>query len=99
MSDPFPVKVRHHSSQQVEIYINPSTRISELKMLIEQSFAIPPCRQRLISQGKLLNDSDTATEAKLQPGFVIQLLISSPVPPPPLPVEERDLEEARPMSP
>lgn len=84
------MKVRGPAGKQVEVQVHSSMTIGEVKSVIETHFAVSVTRQRLIAQGKQLKDAETVSQAKLQPGFVVQLLVSEP------PVQDTERTETEP---
>lgn len=72
MSQVFSIKARL-SATQVDISVTSDTTIREIKSDIESQLQVPVPNQKLICQGKVLQDSDTVHTAQLQPGFVLQV--------------------------
>lgn len=93
----FCVKVRGPGGKQAEVSVRPSMTIAELKTLVELHLSLPVSQQRLIAQGKMLKDAETVAQAKLQPGFVVQIVASEPGPQP-IGREESEAEDTRPPS-
>jgi len=93
----FSVKVRGPGGKQAEVSVHPSMTIAELKTLIEKHLSLPVSRQRLIAQGKMLKDAETVAQTKLQPGFVVQIIVSDQGPQS-MGREESEAEDTRPPS-
>lgn len=92
MPEVFAIKVRHFQSQ-MELEVTGDTTISQIKDMIAPRLSLSVLEQRLISQGKVLSDTDTVQQAKLQPGFVLQVVKKDLTPPPaPIPDTDRRLD-------
>lgn len=68
------VKVRTMAQTQFEVTVAASTAISDLKLLIAQRTSLPVDSQRLIYQGRVLDNSETVAGAKVGTGHVLQLV-------------------------
>ena len=90
----FLVKVRGPGGQQAEVPVHSKMTIAELKARIETRLSISVSKQRLITQGKLLKDGETVEQSKLQPGFVVQIVVSE-APVQAIGREESEAEDAR----
>ena len=68
------VKVRTMAQTQFELAVAASTAISDLKQQIAQRTGLPIDSQRLIYQGRVLDNSETLAGAKVRTGHVLQLV-------------------------
>ena len=93
----FSVKVRGPGGKQAEVPVYSTMPIEQLKALIETHLGISVSQQRLIAQGKMLKDGETIGQARLQPGFVVQIVVSEPSPQS-LRREESEAEDSHPSS-
>lgn len=73
MSQDFYIKARV-GQQQVELQVSAITTGRQIKEMIATSLSLDPDLLRLICQGKVINDEDTAEKVKLKPGFVVQAM-------------------------
>lgn len=68
------VKVRTMAQTQFELKVSAATRVSDLKSLIAQRTGLSADSQRLIYQGRVLDNSETLAGARVQTGHVLQLV-------------------------
>jgi hypothetical protein len=73
MSQDFYIKARV-AQQQVELQVSAVTTGRQIKEMLAASMSLDPDLLRLICQGKVINDEDTAEKVKLKPGFVVQAM-------------------------
>ena len=73
MSQDFYIKARV-AQQQVELQVSAVTTGRQIKEMLAASLNLDPDLLRLICQGKVINDEDTAEKVKLKPGFVVQAM-------------------------
>lgn len=70
------IKVKTLTGKQIEIDIEPSFKVSQIKERVEEKEGIPPAQQRLIFSGKQMNDDKTAEELKIEGGTVLHLVLA-----------------------
>ena len=74
MSQTIKVKAMNNN-RTMEFTINPADKIGTLKPKIEAKLQIPPAQQRLILNGRPVDDERSFTEQNIQPGAVIYLVL------------------------
>ncbi|KAJ3728666.1 ubiquitin [Lentinula raphanica] len=70
------VKVRTLTGKQLEIDLEPESKIFRIKEKVEEQQGIPPPQQRLIFSGKQLDDDKTLSEANITAGAVLHLVLA-----------------------
>lgn len=70
------LKIITISGNELEIDVQPSDNIERVKEQIEELEGIPPLQQRLIYQGKQMNDSKTLANYKVKGGTTLHLVIA-----------------------
>jgi hypothetical protein len=68
------VKVRTVDSRQHEVFVSTSATVADVKLKITEVVGIPATLQKLIYQGKRLDDTDTVRALKLADGHVLQVI-------------------------
>lgn len=70
------LKVITLAGDEREIEVEPSDKILQLKEKLEEQDGIPVAQQRLIFQGKQLNDDKTIASYKLQTGTKVHMVVA-----------------------
>lgn len=70
------LKVLTLAGEEREIAVEPSDKILQLKEKLEERDGIPVAQQRLIFQGKQLNDEKTIASYKLQNGTMVHMVVA-----------------------
>lgn len=70
------LKVLTLSGEEHEIEVQPSETVVQIKEKLEERDGIPVVQQRLIFQGKQLNDEKTIKSYKMQAGTVLHLVVA-----------------------
>ncbi|CAG9762301.1 unnamed protein product [Ceutorhynchus assimilis] len=70
------IKVVTLNGHECLIDVQPSDTIIGLKQRLEEKEGIPPQQQRLIFQGKQLNDDKTLASYKLKGGSVLHMVVA-----------------------
>ncbi|CAB4255689.1 similar to Saccharomyces cerevisiae YDR139C RUB1 Ubiquitin-like protein with similarity to mammalian NEDD8 [Maudiozyma barnettii] len=70
------IKVKTLTGKEIEVELQETDSIYHIKELLEQKEGIPPSQQRLIFQGKQINDEDTVGDAKLVDGMQLHLVLT-----------------------
>ena len=70
------VKLRLSTGKDIKLSVYPSTRMSEVKKMLQSSEGIDAVRTRLLYSGKLVSDSTTIEQLKIPRGFVLQVIVS-----------------------
>jgi Ubiquitin family len=70
------IKVKTIDNQIFDFEVKPAETILNLKNQILAKLQVPIDRQRLIFRGKLLNNTDTFLQLKVEAGFVLHLIAS-----------------------
>ncbi|XP_065883343.1 ubiquitin domain-containing protein 2-like isoform X2 [Dysidea avara] len=70
------IKLRLSTGKDVKLSVYPSTRMSEVKKMLQSSEGIDAVRTRLLFSGKLVSDSATIEQLKIPKGFVLQVIVS-----------------------
>lgn len=78
----FKLKIRQVALGQFEVLVTSDMSVSDLKTILSTRINVPPSKQRLISQGKLLQDDKLLSSYKLTEGSVIQLTTKPDLPEP-----------------
>ncbi|RKP34753.1 ubiquitin-like protein, partial [Dimargaris cristalligena] len=60
----------------IEIDIEPTDKVTNIKERIEEKEGIPPTQQRLIFGGKQMPDEKTATQLSIEGGSVLHLVLA-----------------------
>jgi ubiquilin len=71
------VFVKHGNDTKLEIEVEGTNTVLELKEKINEKISVPATQQRLIFSGKILKDADTMASLKIQEGNTIHLVKSS----------------------
>ncbi|RYP28450.1 hypothetical protein DL767_007211 [Monosporascus sp. MG133] len=69
-------RVRTLTGKEIELDIEPSDKVSQIKEKVEEKEGIPPVQQRLIYGGKQMVDDKTATEYALEGGATLHLVLA-----------------------
>ncbi|CAN8099339.1 unnamed protein product [Discula destructiva] len=70
------IKVRTLTGKEIELDIEEGFTIQQIKEQVEEKEGIPPVQQRLIYQGKQMNDTFKASEYGLEGGVVLHLVLA-----------------------
>jgi len=70
------IKLRLSTGKDVKLSVYPSTRVTEVKKMLQSSEGIDAVRTRLLFSGKLISDSTTIEQLKIPRGFVLQVIVS-----------------------
>lgn len=70
------LKVLTLTGEEQEIDIEPTDKILQIKEKLEEREGIPVVQQRLIFQGKKLQDDKTVDSYKLQAGTILHLVVA-----------------------
>jgi len=70
------IKLRLSTGKDIKLSVYPSTRMSEVKKMLQSSEGIDAIRTRLLYSGKLVSDSTTIEQLKIPRGFVLQVIVS-----------------------
>lgn len=70
------LKVITLSGEELEIDVDNSDKIKNVKERIEEREGIPPVQQRLIYQGKQMNDDKTIANYKIKGGATLHLVVA-----------------------
>ena len=70
------IQIRLLNGQVQQFDVEPTDKVIDLKIKLEEREAIAPEQQRLIFSGKQLDDNKTFEEQKIGPGTQINLLLS-----------------------
>ncbi|CAG8949462.1 hypothetical protein HYFRA_00007692, partial [Hymenoscyphus fraxineus] len=69
-------RVRTLTGKEIELDIEPSYKVSQIKEKVEEKEGIPPVQQRLIFGGKQMADDKTASEYNLEGGATLHLVLA-----------------------
>ncbi|AMD18978.1 HBR077Cp [Eremothecium sinecaudum] len=70
------LKVKTLTGKEIPIEVEPEYRVYRIKELLEEKEGIPPAQQRLIFQGKQIDDEHTVSAAKLSHGMQLHLVLT-----------------------
>ncbi|RYP42754.1 hypothetical protein DL768_010246 [Monosporascus sp. mg162] len=70
------IKVRTLTGKEIELDIEPTDTVSEIKEKVEEKEGIPPVQQRLIYGGKQMVDDKTAENYNLEGGATLHLVLA-----------------------
>ncbi|EDO19317.1 hypothetical protein Kpol_1036p62 [Vanderwaltozyma polyspora DSM 70294] len=70
------VKVKTLTGKEISVEIQGSDKVYHIKELLEEKEGIPPSQQRLIFQGKQIDDEQTVDSAKLTDGMQLHLVLT-----------------------
>ncbi|EGX90455.1 Ubiquitin [Cordyceps militaris CM01] len=70
------IKVRTLTGKEIELDIEPSYKVSQIKEKVEEKEGIPPVQQRLIYGGKQMTDEKTAADYDLNGGDTLHLVLA-----------------------
>ncbi|KAK0746162.1 ubiquitin-related domain-containing protein [Schizothecium vesticola] len=73
---PHPHRVRTLTGREIELDVEPSDRVSQIKEKVEEKEGIPPAQQRLIYGGKQMVDDKTAADYQLEGGCTLHLVLA-----------------------
>lgn len=82
------IRVRTTDRGQLRLAVSLHSSVAQLKEQLSDRFKLPPARQKLIYQGRLLRDEERLETCRIQTDHVIQLVAAIPSPAsslPPLP--------------
>ncbi|EDO49281.1 predicted protein [Nematostella vectensis] len=74
------VKLRLSTGKDLKMVVYTSDTILKIKRKLQKQEDIEPAKQRWFYAGKLLTDKMTVGDAKIQKGFVIQVILPQPTP-------------------
>lgn len=69
-------RVRTLTGKEIELDIDLSYKVSEIKEKVEEKEGIPPVQQRLIFGGKQMADDKTAADYALEGGATLHLVLA-----------------------
>ena len=69
------ITVQSIQGKRIKMEVEPSDTIASLKARIQESEGIPPVQQRLIYEGKQLEDGSTLADNNVQNGKVVFLVL------------------------
>ncbi|KAN0072628.1 ubiquitin-like protein 1 [Elaphomyces granulatus] len=70
------INIRTLTGKGIELDIEPETKLSRMKEMVEEKEGIPPVQQRLIFGGKQMADDKTASEYNLEGGVTLHLVLA-----------------------
>lgn len=70
------IKVKTLTGRQIELDVEPTDTILQVKEKIEEKQGIPPEQQRIIYGGKPLNDDKQLQEYRIESGCIIHLILA-----------------------
>lgn len=70
------LKVLTLAGEEREVEVDPTDKILQVKEKLEERDGIPVAQQRLIFQGKQLNDDKTVASYKLQSGTMVHMVVA-----------------------
>ena len=70
------IKVKTLTGKEINIDVDPDTKVERIKDRIEEKEGIPPSQQRLIFSGKQMSDEKTAADYKIEAGSVLHLVLA-----------------------
>jgi len=70
------IKVKSLTGKEIEIDIEPTDKVEQIKERVEEKEGIPPPQQRLVFSGKSMNDDKTGSDYKITGGSVIHLVLA-----------------------
>ena len=70
------IKVKTLTGKEINIDVDPDTKVERIKDRIEEKEGIPPNQQRLIFSGKQMSDEKTAADYKIEAGSVLHLVLA-----------------------
>jgi len=79
------IRVRTADRGQLRLAVSLHSSVAQLKEQLSDRFKLPPARQKLIYQGRLLRDEERLEACRIQTDHVIQLVAAVPTPAPSLP--------------
>ncbi|QLQ82382.1 hypothetical protein HG537_0H01440 [Torulaspora globosa] len=70
------IKVKTLTGKEIGVELKGEDPVYHIKELLEEKEGIPPSQQRLIFQGKQIDDQQTVEAAKLLDGMVLHLVLT-----------------------
>ncbi|ORX69281.1 hypothetical protein DL89DRAFT_174526 [Linderina pennispora] len=70
------IKVKTLTGKEIEIDIEKTSTVLQIKERVEEKEGIPPPQQRLIFGGKQMDDPNTAEFYKIEGGSVLHLVLA-----------------------
>ncbi|AAS54306.2 AGL185Wp [Eremothecium gossypii ATCC 10895] len=70
------LKVKTLTGKEIQIDVAPEDKVYRIKELLEEQEGIPPSQQRLIFQGKQIDDDQTVMSARLAHGMQLHLVLT-----------------------
>ena len=70
-----PIKIRTLTGLQFDFQVNSQAKVGTLKPEIEKKMRIPPEQQRLLTNGRPMNDEQTFEAQNVKPGSTIHLML------------------------
>ncbi|CEP63219.1 NEDD8 family protein RUB1 LALA0_S07e05138g [Lachancea lanzarotensis] len=68
--------VKTLTGKEVEVVVDPQDKVSRIKEYLEEKEGIPPSQQRLIFQGKQIDDEMTVSASNLTSGMQLHLVLT-----------------------
>ncbi|SCW04200.1 LAFE_0H08284g1_1 [Lachancea fermentati] len=70
------LKVKTLTGKEIPVTVDPEDRVYRIKEYLEEKEGIPPSQQRLIFQGKQIDDDKTVASANLSSGMQLHLVLT-----------------------
>ncbi|CAG98594.1 NEDD8 family protein RUB1 [Kluyveromyces lactis] len=70
------LKVKTLTGKEISVDVQSSETVYHIKELLEEKEGIPPSQQKLIFQGKQIDDNATIGSADLQDGSLLHLVLT-----------------------
>jgi ubiquitin-like protein Nedd8 len=70
------LKIKTLTGRDIAVDVEPSDKIIRIKEMMEEKEGIPPSQQKLIFKGSHLDDDQTVSQAGIQPGASLHLVLA-----------------------
>ncbi|GMM33100.1 NEDD8 family protein [Saccharomycopsis crataegensis] len=70
------IVVKTLTGKEVTLEIKPQDTVESVKEIMEEKEGIPPLQQRLVFDGKQLNDAQTMDDAGISEGSILHLVLT-----------------------
>ncbi|KAK4444295.1 ubiquitin [Podospora aff. communis PSN243] len=70
------LKIRTLTGREIELDVEPTDKVAQIKEKVEEKEGIPPAQQRLIYGGKQMVDDKTASDYQLEGGCTLHLVLA-----------------------
>ena len=74
------VKLRLSTGKDLKVNVYTSDTVLKIKKKLQKLEGIEPSKQRWFYSGRMLTDKTTIGEAKIQRGYVVQVILPQPTP-------------------